>query len=157
MLFKHGFPHGYRTKNNKSSLDSKPSYNVEKDGVISKEDYQRLLLLLQQSNKVSQNSTNNKGPSSHTISSIFNKGIDLTLSSMWILNSSSSDNVSLYIKCFSGIKFIDSIQIQLPNGNDIIDNFSGTIIRDPCLILDDVFFIPKFRYILISISKSCYN
>lgn len=45
--FIHGFPPGYHTKNKRSSSYSKPNINSEKDGVISKEYYQYLLLFLQ--------------------------------------------------------------------------------------------------------------
>ncbi|XP_050884650.1 uncharacterized protein LOC127087758 [Lathyrus oleraceus] len=83
--FKHGFTPENRLRNKKTS-DSKPLHNADKDGVISKKDYQHLFLLLQRSKKNAQQSTNDKGLSSHTISGIFNKGTDFNLSSMWILD-----------------------------------------------------------------------
>ncbi|XP_058774358.1 uncharacterized protein LOC131648635 [Vicia villosa] len=58
--FKHGFPPGYRSNNsNKSTSDSKSSQPPKsttdnKDTGISKEDYQHLVLLLQQSRKDNQ-------------------------------------------------------------------------------------------------------
>ncbi|KAI5384936.1 hypothetical protein KIW84_071790 [Lathyrus oleraceus] len=60
--FKHGFPPGYRNKNPKSSLESKTTPTQDKEGVISKEDYQHLLHLLHQSRKIHQHSKNYKVP-----------------------------------------------------------------------------------------------
>lgn len=76
---------------------------------------------------------------------------------MWIIDSGASDHVFPYIKCFSDIRFIDPIQIQLPNRINIVANFSGTIILDSSLILYDVFFITEFKFSLISIAKLCHN
>ncbi|XP_058772848.1 uncharacterized protein LOC131646939 [Vicia villosa] len=49
--FKHGFPPGYRNKNPKTTSEPKTSQPVDSAPNISKEDYQHLLQLLQQSRK----------------------------------------------------------------------------------------------------------
>lgn len=49
--FNHGFPPRYQNKNTKSSLESKTTQAQDKEGFISKEDYQHLLILFQQSRK----------------------------------------------------------------------------------------------------------
>lgn len=66
FYFKHGFPPEYRTRNSKSSLDSKKPNNLKIHGDISKRDYRHFLLLLQQSKKYSQASNIGKHPTVDT-------------------------------------------------------------------------------------------
>ncbi|KAI5422374.1 hypothetical protein KIW84_045720 [Lathyrus oleraceus] len=81
--FKHRFPAGYRTKNNRQSFptDSKYNNSSEKPHNISKEDYQHLLLLLQQltqdkANKSANNTISND--TSHVISGCIYQDDDWT-------------------------------------------------------------------------------
>lgn len=156
--FKHGFPPGYRNKNPKSYLEFKTIQTQDKEGVISKEDYQHLLHLLHQSRKIHQHSKTDKvpNPNNPIISGITTR-TDSQISYMWILDSGASHHVCSYIKCFSDIKVIDFVYIHLPNGTRIDANFYGTIILDPSFHLHNIYFIHEFRFSLISISKLCHT
>ncbi|XP_058746419.1 uncharacterized protein LOC131619329 [Vicia villosa] len=93
--FKHGFPPGYRNKSPKNDSESKPHQQSEKDGIISKEDYQYLLQLLRKSKKDNSStktvSTTTHGP--HIISGMVKTGSDLNSPTMWILDFGASDHV----------------------------------------------------------------
>ncbi|KAI5400129.1 hypothetical protein KIW84_065164 [Lathyrus oleraceus] len=164
--FKHDFPPGYYIKtqatrtNNNSQSDHKTSTpyvsNNGKQDFISREDYQHLTSLLQQSKKDAQKNTSDKNiiaDSSHIVYNLINTSITFTNNSIWILDSGASDHVFPHIKCFYDIILIPPIYIHFPNVHTAVANFSGTIHLGTYLHLSNVLYLPEFNFSLISISK----
>lgn len=101
--FKHGFPLGYRIKNPKNA--SKPKTSQPTDAVpnISKEDYQYLLQLLQQSRK------DQPKYGKVVISGMINSGSNSNSPSIWILDSGASNHVCPDISCFADLVKINPV------------------------------------------------
>lgn len=142
--FKHGFPPGYRTKSQATALQasadnskapsSHTSSNTESSISISKEDYNHLIKLLEQSKQ--QEGSSSMAPitrqqhlesPNHFVSSMNKSGISISHSHSWVLDSGASDHVSPFIHLFSKLHSIDPIPIQFPDGTNINAHFSGTI------------------------------
>lgn len=175
--FKHGFPPGYRTRNQGSTTmqitsinqdsglkhDAVPlsnsQYQKEQNLALSREHYQYLISLLH-ANKQDHNSNvssftkpSTSDSTQYVVSSITPSGIPLTSSFLWILDSGASDHVCPYIHFFSTYKKINPITVKLPNGVVLYAHYSGSIFLNSDFCLHDVLHIPDFHFNLISVSK----
>nr|KYP38455.1 Retrovirus-related Pol polyprotein from transposon TNT 1-94 [Cajanus cajan] len=160
---KRGLPPGY--KNNKnyvgpskpfaSIIAAKPSIisdcfilEVNKSGApfgFSKEQYQAILALLQQSQKPSL-----LEPSVHQCT--INPSGSVPSSSTWILDSGATNHIFPFKSAFTTLTPTSPILIRLPNQQFVTAKFSGTIVLGN-LILHNTLFVFDFSVQLISIPK----
>ncbi|WVZ04925.1 hypothetical protein V8G54_018271 [Vigna mungo] len=71
----------------------------------------------------------------------------------WIIDSGASDHVSSSLNLYSSYKVIDPITVKLPNGQQTIASFSGTVQINDSLPIFNVLYLPQFNFNLISVSK----
>jgi hypothetical protein len=160
-FYKYGFPPGYKTRNKGNSSNSQASASLAEadtstssqrasseepstDQVaLSKEQYQSILNLLQQSQ------TN-----SHTVNNVHNlsmksSGNSITLP-YWIMDSGATDHICPHSSAFQSLKAIKPISIKLLDHTVIKTKFSGTVVLG-ALTLHNVLYVPDFFVSLISI------
>ncbi|WVY89409.1 hypothetical protein V8G54_034923 [Vigna mungo] len=70
----------------------------------------------------------------------------------WILDSGATDHISISIQNFSSYKRITLISIVLPNGKIVCSEYSGTVVLNNNIRLQNVLYVPQFSFNLISIS-----
>jgi len=114
-----------------------------------------LLALLQQS-KSSDNASNQisiipSNTTTHTGNKIFYSF------SSWILDSDVTDHICLSLTHFTSYHQINPISVKLPNGNQVITNYSGNVFIDQDHVLDNVLYIPDFTFNLLSVTKLIDN
>ncbi|WVZ17057.1 hypothetical protein V8G54_010039, partial [Vigna mungo] len=71
----------------------------------------------------------------------------------WILDSGATDHISISLQNFSSYKRITPISIALPNGEIVCSEYSGTVVLNNNINLQNVFYVPQFSFNLISISQ----
>lgn len=121
--FKYGFPPGYRTKEQTTTMNishdsvvtahkpppSPAGCNSDSPMQISKEDYNQLMALLHSSKKESNTHSHsslaisNSEQPHHVVSSMSQSGNTLNSECFWILDSGASDHVCPHIKFFTSI------------------------------------------------------
>jgi len=116
--------------------------NTNDQFTFSKDQYQAILALLQQS-KTASASVNT------TQISVSPSG---DISSSWILDSGATDHICPSKVLFKSLSPITPIHIKLPNNTTVTASFSGTINLGN-LILKNVLYVPDFFAFLISIPK----
>ncbi|KAK9706598.1 hypothetical protein RND81_07G137900 [Saponaria officinalis] len=80
----------------------------------------------------------------------------LAYSSSWILDSGTSDHMCSNKSLFSEIHIIPKpYSISLPNGHVVTINCVGTVILTPQITLQNVLFVPCFKFNLLSVGKLC--
>ncbi|XP_019418355.1 PREDICTED: uncharacterized protein LOC109329105 [Lupinus angustifolius] len=75
------------------------------------------------------------------------------MSSCWVLDTGATDHVYHSIALYQNFKRIKPLLIDLPNGNQVREHHSGTIVFSDDLYLTYVLYVPAFSFNLISISK----
>jgi len=79
------------------------------------------------------------------------------LKSCWILDSGATDHICISLANFVSYKCIKPVLINLPNGNKVFANYSGTVVLNCKLHLSNVLYVPQFSFNLISVSKISSN
>ncbi|RHN38558.1 putative RNA-directed DNA polymerase [Medicago truncatula] len=176
--FKHGFPPGYRSRNqldamkssfNNGGQEPKPtphpnnnrsvdSNTADNNLPLSRTEYQYLINLLKSfklESSTGKSITNDT--SSHMVSSIAKTGKSLYHPCIWILDSGASDHVCPFIQSFTTIFKIKPILVSFPNGNLLFASYAGSIHFSENLYLDNVLFLPEFHLSIISISQLTKN
>jgi len=116
--------------------------------------YQILLALLQQA-KSSESHDNISSqvfviPSNTTTQT----GNDFISSfSYWIIDSGSTNHICSSLTYFTSYNQINPISIKLPNGNQVIANYFGSVFLNQNHVIDDVLYIPCFTFNLLSATK----
>lgn len=167
--FKYGFPPGYRTKEQTTTMNishdsvvtahkpppSPAGCNSDSPMQISKEDYNQLMALLHSSKKESNTHSHsslaisNSEQPHHVVSSMSQSGNTLNSECFWILDSGASDHVCPHIKFFTSLHMIKPISVKFPDGSTAL--YSGSIHFSEHLHLHDVLYIPQFHFNLISV------
>jgi len=163
---KHGVPQGSNLHTKVQPSPSKPSAHAsivdtvsstadlrarkddkaEAQFGFSKEQYEALLALIQQSH-------NHSSSTALVVHQCTTKPTGFVFPfSSWILDSGATDHICPFKSLFQNLKPISPISIQLPNQNSIIAKFSGAIVLGN-LILHNTLFVPEFSVQLISIPK----
>ena len=135
---------------------------------LTKEQYQQLLVLLQNSQIQSAQPSSNQISHHHSINQISSdrtvnassSGID-TCSNLdtksvfpcWIVDSCATDHISSSLSFFNSYRSIPPIPIRLPNGSHVTATLAGTIVFSQSFYLSDVLYIPGFNFNIISITK----
>jgi len=113
-----------------------------------------LLGLLQQS-KSSDNASNQisviPSDTTHTGNKFFSSF------SSWILDSGATDHICSSLTHFTSYHQINLISVRLPNGNQVIADYSGSVFINQDHVLDNVLYIPNFTFNLLSIAKLIAN
>jgi len=77
--------------------------------------------------------------------------------SSWILDSGATDHICSSLTYFTSYHQINPIFVKLPNGNQFIANYSGSVSINQDHVLDNVLYIPNFTFNLLSIAKLIDN
>jgi len=108
------------------------------------EQYQTLLALLQQvkssgivSSQVSVIPSNMTTQSSNNFTSSF---------SSWIIDSGVTDHIGSSLTYFTSYHQINSISVKLPNGNQVIANYFGSVFLNQNHVIDNILYIPFFTF-----------
>jgi len=110
-----------------------------------------LLALLQQS-KFNGNVSNQVSViPSNTTTHTGNKF--LSSFSFWILDSGATNHICSSLTHFTSYHQINPISVKLPNGNQVIANYSGSVFINQDHVLDNVLYIPNFTFNLLSVAK----
>jgi len=70
---------------------------------------------------------------------------------LWILDTGATDHVTHNKNCFTTFFRIKPVKIKLPNNNDVIAYYAGTVQFCDNLILFNVLYVPEFHFNLISV------
>jgi len=114
-----------------------------------------LLALLQQSTSSDNASNQISVIPSNTTTQTGNKF--LSSFSSWILNSGATDHICSSLTHFTSYHQINPIFVKLPNGNQVIANYSGSVFINQDRVLDNVLYIPNFTFNLLSVAKLINN
>ena len=118
------------------------------------EQYQTLLALLQQS-KSSDNASNQisviPSDTTHTGNKFF------SFFSYWILDSGVTDHICSSLTHITSYHQINHIFVKLPNGNQVIANYSKSVFINQNHVLDNVLYIPNFTFNLLLVAKLIDN
>ncbi|XP_051147040.1 uncharacterized protein LOC127262416 [Andrographis paniculata] len=77
---------------------------------------------------------------------------------LWILDSGATCHVSNNLSLFKHLKLLNKpAKIHLPNGTTQLATHTGSIQPNQSITLYDVYYIPDFKYCLISIHKMCLD
>jgi len=119
------------------------------------EQYQTLLALLQQA-KSSGNVSSQISviPSNMTIQT---GNIFISSFSSWIIDSSVIDHICSSLTYFTSYHQINPIYVKLPNRNQVIANYSGTIFLYQNHVIDIVLYIPCFNFNILLVAKLIDN
>jgi hypothetical protein len=160
---KHGFLAGYKERGRGTPSSSNASVSLTEldqyattqgsssDGngsqdqfTLSREQYQNIMALLQQSQPQthSANSAQTTSNNNRVSSSSFH----------WILDSGATDHICPSKSCFLNLFPITPISVKMPNQTSVIANFSGTV-QIGSLFLHNILYITEFSVYLISIPK----
>jgi len=71
----------------------------------------------------------------------------------WIIDSGAIDHITCSFDNFLNFSKIKPIHINLPNGSTVVAHISRTVQLSPQLIIQDVLYVPNFKFNLLSISK----
>ncbi|XP_074377288.1 uncharacterized protein LOC141718806 [Apium graveolens] len=141
----HGFPADFKFTKPKRMVahvevaDTNNNNGVSSPGTPS-------ALLVSDSNAPS--SVNFAGNSAHTACLINSNYIT------WIIDSGASDHMCAHKSLFSSINpLAQPITVSLPNGHTITISSIGTVPISPDLILQNVLFVPHFKFNLLSVHK----
>ncbi|WVZ14716.1 hypothetical protein V8G54_012282 [Vigna mungo] len=167
---KHGYPPGHKlhrpvmvnnaaTSNTEGPIDHTqvPESNVPQ---ITPQQYQHLIDLLQQQTQLGSSTTtshiNQIGTTFSPNTSFIGNVLPIshfTNHVTWIIDSGASDHVSSSLNLYSSYKTIDPITVKLPNGQQTIASYSGTMKINDSLSISNVLYLPQFNFNLISVSK----
>jgi len=119
------------------------------------EQYQTLLALLQQSKSI-DNASNQIfvipfNTTTHTGNNF------LSSFSSWILYCGATDHICSSLTHFTLYHQINPIFVKLPNGNQVIANYSGSVFINQDHVVDNVLYIPNFTFNFLSIAKLIDN
>ena len=173
---KHGYPSGYKSYN--SNRTNQINSLITTDGVFSepcpkeqeKRDYQLTAHQIQIINDVLRQNNNDTPPNPIQVNQVGSFSTDPnahelsstgkhSFSSLnhshnsWIVDSGATDHVCTVLSAFTSYKTIKPVLINLPNGQHVFANYSGTVVFTNKLYLFDVLYIPQFTCNLISASK----
>jgi len=174
---KHGVPPHLQKNFNSSSANhvakeevnaenTPPCVDLHATSVITHEQYEKLMSLLQNS---SSNHGSGTAHASNQVSSSLSVGYspsdrqgtsfissltchNFTLSS-WIIDSGASDHICGNLKWFHSYNEIAPIYIKLPTGHFTIAKQFGTIKFSQNFVIHNVLYVPEFHFNLISVSK----
>jgi len=113
-----------------------------------------LLALLQQS-KSSDNASNQISVIPSDTTPTGNKFFSSF--SSWILDSGDIDHICSSLTHFTSYHQINPISVKLPNRNQVIANYSGSVFINQDHVLDNVLYIPNFTFNLLSVAKLIDN
>jgi len=114
-----------------------------------------LLVFLQQS-KFTDNAFNQISviPSNMT-AHIGNKF--LSFFSYWILDSGATDHICSSLTHFTSYQQINPISVKLPNGNQVIANYSKSVFLNQNHVIDNVLYISNHTFNILSVTKLIDN
>jgi len=145
---RHGFPPQSKFKNHKANCnDNQQNHGGSRLKVHSQhigltlEQYQTLLALLQQS-KSSDNVSNQISGIPSNTTTHYNKF--LSFFSSWIIDSGATDHICSSLSHFTSYHPINPISVKLPNRNQVIANYSGSVFINQDHVLDNFLYIPNF-------------
>jgi len=73
--------------------------------------------------------------------------------SSWIIDSGATDHICSSITYFTSYHQIDHIYVKLPNGNQVIVNYSRSFFLNQNHVINNVLYIPCFTFNLLSVTK----
>jgi len=73
--------------------------------------------------------------------------------SYWIIDSGATDHICSSLTYFTSYHQIDLIYVKLPNGNQVISNYSGSVFLNQNHVINNVLYIPCFTFNLLSVTK----
>jgi hypothetical protein len=159
---KHGFPPSYgRTlQTNQASadeindLDETRSYRGTESYGLTKDQYEKLVNLLQSSAGASTSANN---AAQVNVTQHHQSGIAYSLSNStygsWIIDSGASDHICSSLSFYDKYQAIAPIQVKMANGSISYAKFSGTVKLFDKLFVHNVLLVPDFSLNLISVPK----
>jgi len=79
--------------------------------------------------------------------------LSIKTNSCWVLDSEATDHVYVSLSNFISYKPIKPIPINLLNGHHVLAEYSGTIVFNKKIDLNNVLYVPNSAFNLISVSK----
>lgn len=155
--------HGYRPKFRNGKIAANTQY--EKDDQSSESDgnmgftpsqYQQLLQLLGKDKNVEQSTPNNQEELKYA--NVAGKLCLLSVvGSRWIVDSGVTDHMCHDLSLFHSYSCIKDhgSTITIPNGKQVYVTYHGVIHLNNDIVLEDVLYVPDFKFNLISIPKIC--
>ncbi|WVZ08647.1 hypothetical protein V8G54_021993 [Vigna mungo] len=160
---KHGYPPGHKLHrpvmvNNAATSNTEGP--IDHTQVSESNQYQHLIDLLQQQTQLGSSTTtshiNQIGTTFSPNTSFIGNVLPIshvTNHVTWIIDSGASDHVSSSLNLYSSYKTIDPVTVKLPNGQQTIASYSGTMQINDSLCISNVLYLPQFNFNLISVSK----
>jgi len=153
---KHGFLPQFKFKSQKAYCNSnqqnhegsRSEVHSQQIGFTHKQ-YQTWLTLLQQS-KSNDNASNQISVIPSDTTTLGNKFFSSF--SSWILDSGTTDHICPSLTHFTSYHQINPISVKLPNGNQVIANYSGSVFINQYHVLDNVLYIPNFTFNLLFVT-----
>ena len=170
MVFPLNYKKGSATINNIASSVNDEEEDFASEEVqptssfgLTKEQYQQVMALLQQSHikaaasnpsqphSLNQNSTQ---PSTSQTNSGNYSALSIKSATVnWILDSGATNHICCSLSSFSSYHSITPVIIKLPNGSQVSASIADIIIFSKHLYLDHVLYLPNFSFNLISVAK----
>jgi len=136
----------YNNEQNHEGSNSEVEESQQLD--FTPEQYQTLLALLQHT-KSSDNVSNQV----FVIHSNQTGNNFISSFSSWIIDSGATDHICSSLTYFTSYHQINPIYVKLPNGNQVIVNYSGSVFLNQNHVIDNVLYIPYFNFNLLSVAK----
>jgi len=71
----------------------------------------------------------------------------------WIIDSDATDHICSSLTYFTSYHQINPIFVKLPNGNQVIANYSRSVFLNQNHVIDNVLCIPCFTFNLLLVAK----
>ncbi|XP_019195880.1 PREDICTED: uncharacterized protein LOC109189724 [Ipomoea nil] len=170
---KNGYPPGWipgykaKQKGNQEGSQSMNTFvNQVGETGLSDDQFQKLVNLLQNQNKVSQNSSNaavaltNHGLTAdfkdlgenHSEGNLLINAFQNSLD-VWILDSGATDHITCSIEYLKNSCQVSGISVKMPNGKTAEVTHVGKVKLDNNVVLQNVLCIPTFAFNIVSASK----
>ena len=170
-FIKHGYPPGFQSKNHKSNTNNVVATasdlptgsfvgqdNTSPSLAVIQDQYSQILQLLQSSNfGVSSPATmtqvaTNIVADHHCINSVSSPLMGKQ-AVYWVIDTGATHHITPNFVNFISYCKVKPIAMELPNGNIISTNISGSVQISEFITLHDVYYLPTFHVNLISVSK----
>jgi len=77
--------------------------------------------------------------------------------SSWVIDSGATDHICSSLTYFTSYHKINPISVKLPNGNQVIANYSGSDFVNQNHVIDNILYIPNFTFNLLLVEKLIDN
>lgn len=150
----HGYPPGYRSQSTTTvqpPADSIPKSEASGLSSFSTAQCQDMLVMLQSHLTKEKEDSSKTSGTSHVASICTTLFVSNVSSNTWILDSGATAHIFFSKESFISLKPIDGASVTLPNETRIKVDYCGDVQLSQDILLQDVLYIPSFRFNLISV------